>query len=391
MKKSFFILAFSILALASVAQNDTLAMAQQLIQKKKYESAMNLLQCADSNNNRPDYVIAKTELVLNYFVTSIMHQFFALKDLKPNEDVDDYRGLSGNYSLIYFAPDSLLKRLKTIYPDNYLLYKTLGDFYRSVDNNYGNWLSDSVLDYMYENYDIAYHHGVFDEKSLFCLGYYHLLNQAYEKSIPFFLKSLELNPQNADCHYNVAYAYIYAEKPDLAVPHVKKSFTLYKDNNLKSDAARMLGVIYFQRKDYVSALKYFRKADKILPDDFTTLMYILDAQLELNDKKSVATTIKIFNLEPGHPTICKSLTDSYIAAGKVQDLIIFFQNKINKSSFDDRSIGYIYYFLGGLYKENKDNAKTKESYLKAKEFLLKAGYNDDEVYQTIEEYLKELE
>lgn len=387
MRKLFAILFVSFFASAVFAQQDTLTIVQQLIQKKKYESAMNLLQCADSNNNRPDYVIAKTELVLNYFVTSIMHQFFALKDLKPNEDVDDYRGLSGNYSLIYFAPDSLLKRLKTIYPDNYLLYKTLGDFYRSVDNNYGNWLSDSVLDYMYENYDIAYHHGVFDEKSLFCLGYYHLLNQAYEKSIPFFLKSLELNPQNADCHYNVAYAYIYAEKPDLAVPHVKKSFTLYKDNNLKSDAARMLGVIYFQRKDYVSALKYFRKADKILPDDFTTLMYILDAQLGLNDKKSVATTIKIFNLEPGHPAICKSLTDSYIRAGKAYDLISFFLNRIQYFSFDDMSLGTIYYYLGDLYREIKLSIKAQMAYVKAKELLQKAGYDDDEIYRSIDDYL----
>lgn len=117
-----------------------MTIVQQLINNKKYESAMKLLQCADSNVNRPDYVIAKTELVLNYFVTSIMHQFFALKDLKPNEE---------------------------------------------------------------------------------------------------------------------------------------KSLTLYKDKNLKSDAARMLGVIYFERKDYVFALKYFRKADKILPDDFSGRYYML--------------------------------------------------------------------------------------------------------------------
>lgn len=391
MRKLFAILFVSFFASAVFAQQDTLTIVQQLIQKKKYESAMNLLQCADSNNNRPDYVIAKTELVLNYFVTSIMHQFFALKDLKPNEDVDDYRGLSGNYSLIYFAPDSLLKRLKTIYPDNYLLYKTLGDFYRSVDNNYGNWLSDSVLDYMYENYDIAYHHGIFDANSLFCMGYYLILNESYGNCIPYFEKALDLNPQHADSYYNLAFAYFYVDKPDLAIPHAQKSLQLYNDKELKADAARMLGIIYLEQNDYSTALKYFKQSDKLLPYNFNTLMYILDAQLVLNDNRSTATTNKIFNIDPGNPFFCQQLLDSYIAAGKVQDLIIFFQNKINKSSFDDRSIGYIYYFLGGLYKENKDNAKTKESYLKAKEFLLKAGYNDDEVYQTIEEYLKELE
>ena len=149
----------------------------------------------------------------------------------------------------------------------------------------------------------------------------------------------------------------------------------------------MLGVIYFQRKDYVSALKYFRKADKILPDDFTTLMYILDAQLGLNDKKSVATTIKIFNLELGHPAICKSLTDSYIRAGKAYDLISFFLNRIQYFSFDDMSLGTIYYYLGDLYREIKLSIKAQMAYVKAKELLQKAGYDDDEIYRSIDDYL----
>lgn len=391
MRKSFLILAFVLYALVSFAQNDTLVLAQHLIQTKKYESAMNLLNAADPTNDRPDYVITKTDLVLNYFVASIMHQIFALKDLKPNEDVNDYRGEQGSYSMFFFAPDSLLNRLKAKYPDNYKIHKTLGDFYRQVDIKYDNWLSDSVLDYMFDNYKSAYDHGIFDANSLFCMGYYLILNESYGNCIPYFEKALDLNPQHGDSYYNLAFAYFYVDKPDLAIPHAQKSLQLYNDKELKADAARMLGIIYLEQNDYSTALKYFKQSDKLLPYNFNTLMYILDAQLVLNDNRSTATTNKIFNIDPGNPFFCQQLLDSYIAAGKVQDLIIFFQNKINKSSFDDRSIGYIYYFLGGLYKENKDNVKTKESYLKAKEFLLKAGYNDDEVYQMIEEYLKELE
>lgn len=391
MRKSFLILAFVLYALVSFAQNDTLVLVQHLIQTKKYESAMNLLNAADPTNDRPDYVITKTDLVLNYFVSSIMHQIFALKDLKPNEDVNDYRGEQGSYSMFFFAPDSLLNRLKAKYPDNYEIHKTLGDFYRQVDIKYGNWFSDSVLDYMYDNYKIAYEHDVYDANSLYCIGYYLLLTQSYENSISYFEKSLELDPQHSDGHYNVAYAYIYVEKPELAIPHAQKSLQLYKDKELKADAARMLGVIYFEQNDYSTALKYFKQSDKIFPYDFNTQMHILDAQLGLNDKKCAATTSKIFNIEPGHSVICQRLTDSYIRAGKAQDLITFFQNTISKSSFDDMSVGVIYYYLGDLYKENKNNAKAKDSYFKAKEYLLKAGYDDDETYQAIEEYMKELE
>mgnify|MGYP003295125277 CR=1 FL=1 len=198
MRKSFLILACVLYSFASIAQNDTLVLAQHLIQTKKYESAMNLLNAADPTNDRPDYVITKTNLVLNYFVSSIMHQIFALKDLKPNEDVNDYRGEQGSYSMFFFAPDSLLNRLKAKYPDNYEIHKTLGDFYRQVDIKYGNWFSDSVLDYMYDNYKIAYEHDVYDANSLYCIGYYLLLTQSYENSISYFEKSLELDPQHSD-------------------------------------------------------------------------------------------------------------------------------------------------------------------------------------------------
>ena len=78
--------------------------------------------------------------------------------------------------------------------------KTLGDYYRQVDVNYGLWYSDSdsIVDFMYDNYKIAYEHGVYDANSLRCMGYYLLLNEEYENSIPFYEKSVALDPKNAN-------------------------------------------------------------------------------------------------------------------------------------------------------------------------------------------------
>ncbi len=398
MKKLLLTLALATFLLNTIAQQDTLSMAKQLIQKKKYESAMVLLERADSTNDRPEYVIAKTELVLNNFVTSIMHQFFALKDLKPNEDVYDYRGQAGKFSLFAFAPDSLLNRLKTKYPDNYQIYKTLGDFYREVDLKYDNrWLTDSVLDYMYDNYKIAYEHGVYDAHSLYCMGLYLLMNDEFANSIPFYEQSLELDSKNADAHYNLSYAYIYVDKPDAAIPHAKKSLQLYKNKELKADAARMIGSIYLEKKDFATALKYLIQSDKLMPQEFNTQMNILTAQLGLNDKAYLITTENIFNLKPAHPGICNRLADSYVFAGKPQSLIDFFQQKINGSSLNTTEIGILYFYIGELHLAMKENAKAKDSYQKAKEWLQKSESDNreeleylDEIRQYIEEYLEKL-
>lgn len=394
MKKALFTLILVTFALTSFAQRDTIALAKQLIQKKKYESAMMLLNRADSTNDRPDYVIAKTDLVLNYFVTSIMHQFFALKDLKPNEDVADYRGQNGSFSLFAFAPDSLLNRLKAKYPNNYQICKALGDFYREVDLKYDNrWLTDSVLDYMYDNYKTAYEHGVYDANSLHHMGMYLLMNNDFETCIPYFEQSLGLDAKNADGHYNVAIAYIYTGKSDLAIPHAKKSLQLYKNLRFKADAAKMLGNIYLGKKDCATALKYAEQAYKILPTDFSTLLNILDAQLGLNDKKYLSTTEGIFDIEPAHPIICQRLAESYVYAEKPQTLIDFFQQKINESSLDATSIGILYFYIGELLSGMKENAKAKEFYQKANEQLQKSESDNreeylDEIRLSIEEYLK---
>src|ERR1700759_437737 len=81
----------------SQSADDAIKTAQKLITEKKYDSAFEVLEKADPNNKNADVVIEKEDIVLRYFVTSIMHKVFALKDLKPDEDIMDYRGKNGSF------------------------------------------------------------------------------------------------------------------------------------------------------------------------------------------------------------------------------------------------------------------------------------------------------
>ena len=137
MKKAT-VLFLTLLNLTVFGQTETeiIEKANDLIANKKYESAFNLLDDFDKENSKPDIVLLKTDIVLNYFVTSMMHQIFALKDIEKDEDIMDYRGREGIFSMQMFQVDSIFIKLIEIYPTNCKLYKGLGDFYYDVHLKY---------------------------------------------------------------------------------------------------------------------------------------------------------------------------------------------------------------------------------------------------------------
>jgi hypothetical protein len=104
MKKylSVFLLATLVLATFGQDESEILKKSHGLIDEKKYDSAFKLLQGFDLKNDRPSIALLKEEIVLNYFVKSIMHQLFGLKDLKSNEDIYELRGQEGISSMYNF-------------------------------------------------------------------------------------------------------------------------------------------------------------------------------------------------------------------------------------------------------------------------------------------------
>src|SRR5690554_3096431 len=193
-------------------ETETIKKANDFIEDKKYETAFNLLDKFDPTNDKPDIVLLKEEILLNYFVTSIMHQMFALTDIKKNEDILDYRGKEGSFSMQMFQVDSILTRLIKTYPNNCKLYKGLGDYYYDAHLRYGdNWLKNNKeqIELMQTNFQKAVDGNCADYLSNYVLGYTNLSQEKNKESIPYFLKSIEMNKNYASSHYNLAYAYLF--------------------------------------------------------------------------------------------------------------------------------------------------------------------------------------
>lgn len=392
-KKILTITLFSLFVLTTNAQTETATIekAKELVANKKYETAFKMLHDFDPNNEKPDIVLLKEDIALNYFVTSIMHKMFAFKDLEANEEIMDYRGKNGSFGIYSFSIDSILGNLIKVYPDNYKLYKGLGDFYYEVQLKYGErWLEDDkTLDNLIlKNYQVVIDNKMADYKVYYATGLQYLTRSKYKEAIPCFLKSIELRDDYADAHYNLAYAYLYMDDRHNSLKYANNSFELYEDAELKSDAARMIAQVYSELEDKSNALRYYEIADKIDKENYYNLKPLLALYVETNNTKQLETLNSFYNLAPENPTIYNDLGDIYYRNNKTDELIAFFKSKLITYKTENKITGNLNFYLGRLYLEF-DKKTAKEYLLKAKSIFLTVYDKDNQVFKVIEEGIKQ--
>jgi hypothetical protein len=386
-----FILIFSFSIL--YGQNKTIDKANKLIEGKKYESGIKILNDADPDNDNPEIVIAKTNLYLNYFVTSIMHQMFALKDLEKDEEIMEIRGSEGSFSMFTFAPDSILLRLIDKYPEKYELNKTLGYFYHEVHLKYPqNWLQpdSAVVKHFFDNYRIAYDNGIYDYWSSYGIGYAYLMKSDYKNAIPYLKKSTELKNDYPSSHYNLAYAYLYTDQREKGIESAKIAMDLYDYPQYKADAIRLIAVTYSELNKLEKSWDYYVQADIIYPNDYYTLKPLLDLEITLNKKTYKDKTKQFFLLAPGNPTIYQDLTTMYWNNNKQEELIEFLKGQHENYLNDNKVNGNLYFYIATIQYDNEDLKNAKINFEKSREIFKKVYEPNHRVFEVIDSYLKEI-
>lgn len=311
------------------AQNTAVEKANAMIADQKYASAFEYLNGSDPNNQDPDISISKTNLLLNFYIKNNLFQKFGLKDLAPNQDLHMLRENNTTVRMFDYKPDSILNKLIRQYPQNYKLRKALGNFYYEVHLQYpDNWLlPDSVVvERIRSNYLSAYENKEFDYWSLFGIGYTYLLDEEFEKSIPFLQKSVELNPNYALSHYNLAYAYSNTENHAKCLIHALKAYNMQAIPEFKAESARLIALTYEELKDVKKAMEYYRIADKILPNDYSTLLPLMALEMSQDDIVYKKHTEQLFFLDPSNPAIFQDIFKAYSENEKEKDFIQFMES-----------------------------------------------------------------
>ena len=375
------------------AQDEILEKVQKLVDSKKYESALKLLDEIDPDNLNPDIVIKKSDIFLNYFVSSIMHQMFALKDLEENEDLMQIRGSEGNFAMFTFPIDSIIINLIEKNPNNFKLHKTLGNFYHEIHLKYPDrWFIEDaeVIKQFTDNYKIAYENGIFDYWSLYGIGYSCLLNQDYESSVMYLEKSTELNNNYPSSYYNLAYAYLYLDKRENAIENAIKAFNLYEIPDYKADAARMIAVIYNELDNKEKSLEYYNISNEIQPNNYYTLKPLLSLELILNLDSYKKRTNEFILLAPENPTIYQNLMEVYWQSNKQDELIDFFKNQINTFNGENIILGNLYFYIASIYYDKEECQLSKSNFEKSKEIFAKVFNKEHDVFKAIDSYLNEI-
>ncbi|MCE1199722.1 MAG: tetratricopeptide repeat protein [Marinilabiliales bacterium] len=368
----------------------TMAKARSLIDSKQYNSAFVLLEKFDPANANPDIALLKQEIVINYFVTSIMHQTFALKDLSKDEEISDFRGKEGSFELHLFDVEKVMGSLLAHHPNDCRLYKALGDFYYDVYLKYDDkWLKDEkeLLRLMETNFQKAEAGDCADYYSYFVLGHISLIREKNAESIPFFLKSIRMNPTFANAKYNLAYAYLCTGAYEKAIPYAQAAFDLYQSPGYKGDAARMLGQLYEQLEQTEEAIANYEKADQIDPNNYDTLKALLRLYVQTDNPNESKMMQTFYALAPDNPTLYNDLEEICTINQKENDLILFYKYQLDNGPKDDKMQGNLHFFLGRLSLAT-DKPSAKVHLLLAKDKFGKIFGKDEELFKTIDELLQ---
>ncbi len=220
-----------------------------LLDDGKYESAAEYISNNSDLMEEPRFVRLYSHILTNYYVLTLNFHFFALKDLKKGERVEDYRGKEGMHKLSGSDLEELLSEKYSEDPDSPDLNFAVGE-YIAIGERCGCgqpviFTGDKGSDFPY--FLKAYEGGIYDYFSLFRLGYhYHEKEDAdLEKAAFFYEKSLELEPGHTATAYNLAALYYVQDKIDLARKYAEQALGKYGDNALNADTYNLHGRIEY--------------------------------------------------------------------------------------------------------------------------------------------------
>ena len=310
--------------------SELIQIAEQLIESRQYHSAFELLN--SSTNNSSVIVAKQVDILINYFVTSIMHTMFALKDLEPGEDLDELRQSSGEFDMVLFDPPKVIEPLLKNNPNDGILTKALGDYYYDAQNRYGDdWLIpvEEALKKAYENYEISINSGYEDFLSYGNAAHYLLTIQENEKAARYLIRSIELNKDYANTHYNLAYAYIQLGKINKAVKEAGISAEMYNDRKYKYDAYIMAARLSFDLEKIEDSIRYFNNARAIFKDSYEPINYLMKLYLNVKQIDNANIMAKeLFVMYPKNPTAYKMIMQNYNDSGFLDKYVEFLSSLV---------------------------------------------------------------
>ncbi len=394
MKKFTKVLAVLVLALSSMSPlfakdkdlyasapkevRERIAAADKYIADKQYASANGALGLDDN-----EYIILKrTDLYTRYFVMSMMHQMFALKNLKPEEDLMElrrqvsYGSQDMDFAMTMYNPVEVITSYAEEHGMSPILNLALGHYYFDTLIRYGdNWLENvnEMVKKANTNFAAAYEAGVYNKTYLDEYGELLINISDAVTACEVFAKSVSLVSNDPRTWFNYAVSALYANKLDTAVTAAKNAIK-YKDPDpdFDLDAYLLLVDVYRQKKDNTNATKTIQQARKAYPDAALPLLYEgHDYNINGNVTKATECFVKAYQIDSSDDTLKRAI-DSYHIYGQIDAGIEFCKTCIEFQAENPNPRSMLYYMMFQLYLIKGDKESAEDAITKAEESLAEA-------------------
>lgn len=370
---------------------DALAKAEEMARNKHYWSAYQLVDKADPDRLNPDAVAFQASLLRKNFVARIGPDMVALRDLKPDERIEDVRGGEGTFDMVLFETAKELGRLLEDHPDHGRLNRELGLYYHKLhamepdaEGPEGKSAFEAAVSHLSKAVDA----GAGDDECHFSLGHLLMSDGRFAESIPQFEKCLEYNTDHAAAHFNLASALLHENRPRKALPRAKSALELYDDPGLQCDAASLCGDIHAELGNDKEALRLYELADRLSPGAYPNIKSLLRMRLRFDAPEADETSRKLMALDPQNPTVFSDLEEVHTRERKTDALVAFYQHRIDEPADDDTPVvtGNLHFFLARLLVET-DEEKARRHFGLARGCFEKGFPADHPVFRVIDHYL----
>lgn len=369
---------------------DALQESKKMVEARRYADAFKYLDSADKKNANADIVLAKLDLALNYYATSVMHRFFGFVNLKEGEVLDSLRGKPGKYDLYVFPANEILDSMVRAQPEDFRLHKALGEYYYEVYLRYGeDWLMpiEEVMIKMEQHFTQAVLGNVADYETHFVMGFLKMGAEQWQDAIGYLNQSIQMNPLYPAAYYNMAYAQLQNGQGGQALKYAQIAWQLYEDDAMKPDVARMLSLLFDENYVVDSAIYYLRKGLEIDPGNYQLLKDYLDVATREKMPERDSVLLEFYLLAPDKPTVYNTIGDIFYAHNvDPQFLIAFYSDMMPVFKDYDIIQGNLHFFIGQLQFE-QNRVAALQSFTKARQYFLKVYEPGNIVFDVINQYL----
>jgi tetratricopeptide (TPR) repeat protein len=235
-----------------------------LMAKRQYASAAEYIHSRPNLLNEPRFFRQLSHILTNYYTFQVNFGLFATRDLKEGERLEDVRGAKGDHKMVGGDWEKSLYDTLKKHPESPDINFAVGE-YLSLGQLCGCtslrlFRGEQADDFFY--FERAYKGDVFDYWSLFRMGNHYAGGPSpdLKKATGYYEKSLKLNPDYTETHYNLASVYYSLGDYVSAKKHSAKTLGKYPDATLNADSYANYGRIEAALGNYTSAEKNYQKA-----------------------------------------------------------------------------------------------------------------------------------